>query len=184
MLLSNEQLDTLVVESNKLIADPQYRSGEMYLILHQFANELICVSRKKYWKFPVEVKDQLILDCICKCYTKIPRFNFEKASAKRIEKGYGVDYSKSIYRYVEVIIVTSFLSTLEVIIRKNIKTESIDTIGYKKGIEDDAGRELAALPSEDIDTLIDAERAEIRAKEFEARLESIEKTKRKGKGKK
>lgn len=181
MLLSNEKLNLLVDESNKLIADPQYRSGEMYLVLNDLANELICVSKKKYWKFPVEVKDQLVLDAITKCYIKIPRFNFDKASAKRIEKGYEVDYPKSIYRYVEVIIVTSFLSTLEVVIRKNIKTESIDTIGYKKRHDDDGGCELASLSFDDIDARIDSERAEKRAIEFEARLDLIEKNQKKGK---
>lgn len=181
MILKPNELDTLVRECNLLIADKDYKSPDCYMILSTLIEGLINVSG--YRKYPMEIKEQLALDAIIRCYTKIPRYSSAKADEARAKSGYAPDHNRAIHKYCEVIIVTSFLTSLATISRKHMNSISIDCAGIKLSNKGDGDHsiELVYIEKEDIDAIIDAETIAERARLFEERLDKIE---RKMKGKK
>ena len=174
MILNPNQLATLVSECNKLIADKDYKSPECYTILSVLIEGLVNVSG--YRKYPREVKEQLALDAIIRCYTKIPRFSSTKADEARAKSGFAPDHSRAIHKYCEVIIITSFLTSLASISKKQMHTISIDCMGTKLSnkCDGDYSVELAYIDRLDIDAILDAETVADRAREFEKRLDAIE----------
>ena len=161
MRITDKQMSLLVEECDKLIADPEYRSPRLYVIIDFLIKELFHVKRMR--KYPKPILEECELNAILCAYKKIPRFNLEKATKAREERGLPFDYNRSIYQYVDVILSTSFLTTLSNINKKKMNTISIDTIGLQ---EEDGfrknGRELAYIETEDVDARIDEERAQLR----------------------
>lgn len=158
MILSDKQLDILVEECNKLIADPEYRSSTLFIVIDYVIHELFDVKRMR--RYPKPILEECQLNGILCAYKKIPRFNIDKATKAREARGLPFDYRKSIYQYVDVILSTSFLTTLSNINKKKMNLVSIDTIGLR---EEDGyrsnGQELAYIEKDDIDAMIDEERA-------------------------
>lgn len=175
MILKPHELEKLVFECDKLIADKDYKSPECYTILALLIEGMINISG--YVKYPTEMKEQLILDAIIRCYTKIPRFSEAKANAARAKSGHAPNHARAIHSYCEVIIVTSFLTSLSSISKKQMKTVSIDCAGIKLSNKSDGDDsiELAYIDKLDIDGIIDAETVAERARLFEERLDRLEK---------
>lgn len=183
MRLNPNQLETLVSECDKLIADKDYKSPECYTILAYLIDQMLYICG--YGKYPTEMKEQLTLDAIIRCYTKIPRFSETKANIARAKSGHAPDHAKAIKSYCEVIVVTSFLTSLSSISKKQMKTISIDCTGIKlsnKWMGDDS-IELAYIDKLDIDAILDAETIAERARLFEMRLDEIESRERAQNGK-
>lgn len=177
MLLTEPQLESLKTECERIIADPSYKSPEAYIVLEVMCNAIINVRR--YRKLEDEIKEQLVLDAICKCYVKIPRFNLNKAEEARLARGREPDLARCFYRYVEIIIVTSMITSLSMIFKKRMNYISIESIGQDKFEMEDSivGNkiELPYLETEDVDDKIDAEWAEQREIELMDRLDKLEK---------
>lgn len=161
MNLTDRQLDILVEECDKLIADPEYRHPRLFIVIDFIIHELFQVKRMR--KYPKPILEECQLNAILCAYKKIPRFNIDKATKARESRGLPFDYRRSIYQYVDVILSTSFLTTLSNINKKKMNLVSIDTIGLR---EEDGysknGRELAYIEKDDVDARIDNERAETR----------------------
>lgn len=187
MTLEGERLETLVFECNKLVADKDYKSPACYTILSYMIKQLIKISR--YHRYPKETQEQLELDAIIRCYTKIPRFSLEKANEARAKQGLKPHDGRSVHRYVQVIILSSFLTTLASLGRKRMVFVPIEllsmscstlvsldeTVGSSSQImKQDSFVELASLKEEDIDAILDAATIEDRAREFETRLDKIQ----------
>lgn len=154
MILSDKQLDVLAEEVEKLIADPEYRSPKLFIVIDYVIKELFCVKRMR--KYPKPILEELQLNAILCAYKKIPRFDIDKATKAREARGLPFDRKKSIYQFVDVILSTSFLTTLANIQKKKMEMISIDTIGIRN--EDgysENGRELAYIEKEDIYAKID-----------------------------
>lgn len=158
MILSDKQLDILAEEVEKLIADPEYRSPKLFIVIDYVIKELFCVKRMR--KYPKPILEELQLNAILCAYKKIPRFDIDKATKAREARGLPFDRKKSIYQFVDVILSTSFLTTLANIQKKKMNMISIDTIGIR---EPDGyyinGCELAYIEKEDIDAQIDEDLA-------------------------
>lgn len=168
MLLTSEQLGDLVKECDKLIADPSYRSPELYVAVDAFIYKLISI--KRYYYNTAEVCEQLQLDALMKIYTKMPRYKDEHANRVREKYGYEPNRANSIYRFAQVIILTSFLTTFKKI--NNIKNKKKITVALD---DDNNCMDLADIKQECIDSKLDAEARDNRATAFEHRLDLIEK---------
>ena len=196
MTLEGAKLATLVAECEKLIADKNYKSPECYTILSHMIKQLINIHG--YYRFPTDVIERLELDAIIRCYTKIPRFDMQRAVVARASKGYAPDVGRSYHTYVQLIITCSFLTTIASVKSKHIESVPIDILG--KGMTNtyvqlgnditnktdntaraDTTYELAYLKAEDLDALLDAETVATRKANFNARLDRLEKLNARGK---
>lgn len=102
MTLEGEKLATLVAECEEAGGHGRHKSPECYTILSYMIRQLINING--YYRFPAEVIERLELDAIIRCYTKIPKFDMQRAIVARANKGYAPDVGRSDTLYVQLII--------------------------------------------------------------------------------
>ena len=175
MMLLNAELDILALESDKLILNPEYRSEVLYSVLHSFIYHIY--NLKRYRGYPSYVLETAELNAIIKCYKAIPKYNKTTADKARIDKGYKTDHKRGLYRFLEVVITNSLLTTFSKINkRQNNERKMVSLDDYNE--DGDAVLELADIKYNgiaEIENEIDRKAAAIRASEFEEILNRIQK---------
>lgn len=173
MTLNEADLDILVAECKRLMADSEYKSPSFYAIISKMIQQLIRIYR--YQRYPVDLKEQLELDAIIRCYRKIPRFNLERATIARAKHGYLPNEPRSFHSFVQLIIVSSFYTTLASHKKKQAVYVPLDFFGITSStvmvdldnqytmqtdnpIKSDSAYEISMLLHDDIDALIDSQR--------------------------
>lgn len=175
MLISNDELKILVQETNKILINNSYQSPAIYTIFSTICRAVM--NNRGYFYYPAEVIDKAELDAIIKMYKAIPRFNITKGNESRLNRGLSIDYGKSLYRYLEITVYHSFLTTFSRINSKQLSNDKVIRLGeYHPDSEDyNASFDICSIEYEDIDAKIDEEDRLDRQAKFEAKLDRLEK---------
>ena len=171
MLITPAELDILVVEHAKLSRDPSYRSADFYRVVASYVFAHIC--RKGWLRYPSDVKEALELDCVCRAYRELPKYNQARGAQAQKKHGCAVNHPRALYRHMEIIISSTCLNTFDRIQRRKHPTISLSV---------DNAIDVAALETDDVDAQIDAARRAARERTLNERLDMLEalmKTKRK-----
>lgn len=171
MLLTNSELDSLVVVYKKIKADNTYQSPECYEIFKIFTQRIF--NRFGFYRYPKEVLEVAELASILKAYKVIISFDLDRGNLARKKRGLVENEYKALYSFMELAMYRAMLSAFDKINKKQLPYKMQYDLDV---IINDSGEmaELASLETEDIDAKIDAELAEKRRIEFEHKLDILE----------
>jgi len=163
MLITPAELDILVAEHARLDMNHEYRSAALYRVVAAYVFAHIC--RKGWLRYPSDVKEALELDCVVRAYRELPKYDRARGAAQQRKYNRQVNHAKALYRHLEVIVSSTCLNTFARLQSKHMRSLSLSA---------DDGLDLAAVPTEDVDARIDADRRAARERTFNERLDMIE----------
>lgn len=171
-MLTDNELSILCEEAEKVMIDSDYKSPELYEVLHSLIYHIY--NLRHYRNYPSEVLETAELKAIEKCYKAIPKYDMVKAEKARLNRGLHTNNQRGIYRFLEIVITRALLSAFTAINAKQ-HNEIILLSLDEYNSEGDLVLELADIKNIDVELMIDLKTIEDRKMAFERRLDIIEK---------
>lgn len=172
MLLTEGEIKLLHDAVQSIKACPGHKSPECYEIFSLYVQHIY--HKHGYYKYPKDVQETAELAAIQKAYKAAAAYDADRGTVARGARGYKPDPDKALCRFFEVVLTRSIWTSFDIINQKQIPANkgfalsSIVTDG-------EYDFEIADLNNmSELEDRIDEESRQKRQRDFERRLDLIE----------